>query len=162
MDQVRLRELAAVLQAEEKPHHVRFEMSRYINLNPELDAIMYRSVNKRSVMRRLETANVCGTAACIAGHAVIHFEGVGTAIYSEHGDVTYRWSTHARARRLLGLTHEQADALFAPPLILDTIERSDAVAMLSWMAEQSNSLSRDHIIGHWNTLLGNKETKAAP
>lgn len=150
-------ELANVMEVEPRPHGVGFDMACWLLL-PEavLDKISNAGAANELSMAESERIDyisklcTCGTAGCIAGHAVIHFDGLAAAID--------RWvvrsnSISYRARDLLGLTPAQADALFQP-VGVGIPNKAHAVQMLRWLAAQPPTVTAIDIANRWYSVAG--------
>lgn len=146
-------ELAAALDQNEKPHGLGFNMAYWL----ELPVVVSRAVCELYVLHRkdptrfrdsLGELNYCGTAACMAGHAVAHFEGLSAlAEMWAHSTVTI----HHNAARILGLNSNQAAALLIPA-DPSTVSKSQAAAMLRWMVSEGDDVTYDQIKAQWRVL----------
>lgn len=117
------------------------EIMSFISHHPETwrQTSWYAHVDRKSgvykpyaIVEEVTDANVCGTSFCFAGHVAIH-EGFAPPpdqnIGGWYRDVVYSDGDHRTeeasefARKVLGLTWAQADALFEADNTLEDLEK---------------------------------------
>lgn len=157
MNRERIKEMARVLRAEANPHNIGFKMSAFMDI---VERHLWQCIRHvasgeatQADKEAFENINWCGTSACIAGHVVLHFDGVSKTMLTL-GQKGIEW-VPGKARRLLDLTSSQATALFLPYLYLRYITKDMAIAMLEWMAEQPDNLTGRRIEIHWDEMFKN-------
>lgn len=139
----RLEQLADVLEREVQPSGVRFNMGVWFHTPNELHRAItgiikkYKDEHERWIQAR--ALPTCGTAACLAGHTVMHFDGLLGIYATLYEDCPGCKSIKARAMELLDLTQDQADALFLPRIV-ESPTRDEAVQMLRWLSKQEDDI----------------------
>ena len=94
------------------------------------DVAGYNQHTLGSVVGQYHAPNECNTTCCIAGHAFVLSEG--SENYMKHilgqtdGEVDHVWDCACQA---LGLTEEQAEALFNPWLYGEDLEEEFGIEM---------------------------------
>lgn len=163
MDTVNLNALANVMEREPKPNGVKFEMCpwfwmpmRTTEALAELvfaagatDLIESHLALPPTLTKAMGKLRFCGTTACVAGHAVIHFDGIVEAVRIH---LSGNMSLATRGAQLLGLKPCQAHALFIPVDALGDdlpINRLHAAQMLRWLAEQPSNVTGAKIDRRW-------------
>lgn len=106
-----------------------------------------------------ETA--CGTAACIAGHAVHIDDPDVTKRYMDYvnagypeddpGDSEFGDGLICHGMKLLDITYDQADALFAPSQIT-SVRAQHAIDMLEWLKKHPDAFGTT-IRAKWEELI---------
>lgn len=113
MNRAKIAELAEYMAS--RPRHTSFDMADYLHPVYPINTVPRED-------------NTCGTAGCIAGFALMQEYGWKECMKVMAREAT---SVHMKAQELLGLTSEEADALFTPgPVDLYKVGLDDAVHVL--------------------------------